>query len=75
MEWFSMNFAGLENLHQLTINRNAILRVDLTLHNSLQVYALFNMFYVDNATEKYRLSISGYSGDAGNFRVPSLTRE
>ena len=60
---------GLEKIHKLTsLGKRAILRVDLKhfrAPNKLR-YALYNQFKIANESEGYKLTVNGYSGNAGN---------
>lgn len=53
---------GLDNIHRLTKSGNNKLRVDLELHKE-KAFAEYSFFAVDNETDKYKLSLSGYSGN------------
>ena len=53
---------GLDNIHRLTKSGNNKLRVDLELHQE-KAFAEYSFFAVDNETDKYKLSLSGYSGN------------
>ena len=57
---------GLEKIHRLT-KRNAIkLRVDLGDFDGNTRFAKYNTFRVLNSSTNYALSVSGYSGTAGD---------
>ncbi|KAJ8033948.1 Fibrinogen-like protein A [Holothuria leucospilota] len=58
---------GNDKLHSLTTQRNYQLRVDLVNRNGVPYYAKYSSFRVSDANVKYRLSIRGYSGNAGNY--------
>jgi len=57
---------GNELLHQLTYNGPYKLRVDVQAHNLTWYYAEYNTFSVYSEALKYQLSVSGYSGNAGD---------
>ena len=42
-----------------------MLRVDLEDFEGEKRYAQYNIFSVSDFTDKYRLTLAGYSGDAG----------
>ncbi|KAJ8033947.1 Fibrinogen-like protein A [Holothuria leucospilota] len=58
---------GNDKLHSLTMQRNYQLRIDFVNRNGAPYYAKYSSFSVGNANDKYRLSVGGYSGDAGNY--------
>ncbi|XP_025102349.1 uncharacterized protein LOC112568967 [Pomacea canaliculata] len=57
---------GLSRLHTLTKGRPTRLRVDLGEKNGHRHYAEYTTFRVDGPETNYRLTVSGYSGDAGD---------
>ena len=57
---------GNDNLHRLTAIDDVILRVDMEDFDGNKTYAEYTTFKVADETEKYRLSIGGYSGTAGD---------
>ncbi|KAK3576790.1 hypothetical protein CHS0354_002573 [Potamilus streckersoni] len=59
---------GLETIHKLTSQANVKLRVDLIAPGSPQImaYAAFSSFTVGDETSNYRLTVAGYSGNAGD---------
>ncbi|XP_062581356.1 fibrinogen-like protein A [Saccostrea cucullata] len=57
---------GNDAIHTLTMNKNQELRVDLQRHNGEQAYAVYTTFYIGDEDSKYRLTVSGYSGTAGD---------
>jgi len=60
--WF-----GLEPLYQLTSNGGYTrMRVEIYANDSAWYSAEYDHFLVHNESTGYQLSISGYSGDAGN---------
>ena len=60
------HWLGLINMHRLTASARQELRVDLEDFNSYTSYARYSTFTVGNASTKYRLLVSGYSGTAGD---------
>jgi ficolin len=58
---------GLEAVHQLSSRVSCTLRVDLE-DVELRRFglAMYTTFTVDKESENYRLSVGGYSGDAGD---------
>ena len=63
---------GLEPLHQLTtIGGYGRMRVEMYANGSAWYSAEYDQFSVDNETNEYRLSVSGYSGDAGDQLWPN----
>ena len=59
-------FIGLDNLHSLSKNGCKI-RFDIQQQpNGTWYYAQYSNFSIGNLSTYYRLSITGYSGDAGD---------
>ena len=56
---------GLQKIHCLTASSTQ-LRVDLADFNRNEKYAEYRTFSVGDDDDKYRLTVSGYSGTAGN---------
>jgi hypothetical protein len=58
---------GNEQLHQLTMNGQYRLRVDLQAKLDCQWYwAEYSQFVVGNEASFYQLTLSGYTGTAGD---------
>ena len=60
---------GLDKIHRLTPTNSREtheLRVDLADYSGTQRYAKFNSFTVGDVKSKYTLTVSGYSGTAGD---------
>ena len=57
---------GNDHLNLLTRNNDQELRVDLSDFGGKSAYAKYSEFTVASESEKYKLSISGYSGTAGD---------
>uniref|UniRef100_A0A3B3V0K5 Fibrinogen-like 2a n=1 Tax=Poecilia latipinna TaxID=48699 RepID=A0A3B3V0K5_9TELE len=57
---------GNDHIHLLTKAKDMILRIELEDFEGVREYAKYDQFYVANEYLRYRLSISGYSGTAGN---------
>lgn len=57
---------GNDHLHFLTKTKDMILRIELEDFEGVREYAKYDQFYVANEFLRYRLSVSGYSGTAGN---------
>ena len=57
---------GLIKMHRLTSSASQELRIDLEDFWRSKHYAHYSTFTVDNATTQYRLTVSGYSGNAGS---------
>jgi len=64
----SSNFwLGLERLHRLTNSQSYRLRVEMLVEsNGLWYSAEYWKFKIASNSNKYRLNVAGYSGDAGN---------
>ena len=57
---------GNDNLNLLTRNNDQELRVDISDFGGKSAYAKYSEFAVASESEKYKLSLSGYSGTAGD---------
>jgi len=58
---------GNEWLHQLTVNGNYKLRIDLQIRSNLSwYYAEYNSFVVSNEASNYRITFFGFSGNLGD---------
>ncbi|XP_076103307.1 microfibril-associated glycoprotein 4-like [Mytilus galloprovincialis] len=57
---------GNDHLHQLTSQGKYKLRIDMEDFENNRKYALYDKFGVGSESSSYVLSVSGYSGDAGD---------
>ncbi|XP_051912143.1 LOW QUALITY PROTEIN: fibroleukin-like [Hippocampus zosterae] len=57
---------GNDHIHLLTKAKDMMARIELEDFEGVREYAKYDQFYVANDFLRYRLSISGYSGTAGN---------
>ncbi|XP_019640753.1 PREDICTED: ficolin-1-like [Branchiostoma belcheri] len=57
---------GNDHLHRLTAQDVYELRVDLEDFEGNTAYAKYNIFRVEDEVHKYRLTVDGYSGTAGD---------
>ncbi|KAJ4924994.1 hypothetical protein JOQ06_003941 [Pogonophryne albipinna] len=57
---------GNDHIHSMTKAKDMVLRIELEDFEGVREYAKYEQFYVANEFLRYRLSISGYSGTAGN---------
>ncbi|XP_060603192.1 fibrinogen-like protein 1 [Ruditapes philippinarum] len=57
---------GNDNLHVLTEHGNHELRIDIEDFEGNKAYAKYSHFKVHGEVDKYRLEVSGYSGNAGD---------
>ncbi|KAG8577137.1 hypothetical protein GDO81_010075 [Engystomops pustulosus] len=57
---------GNDRLHLLSKSANMMLRIELEDFKGVKEYASYDQFYVANEYLKYKLSVSGYSGTAGD---------
>ncbi|XP_062610456.1 fibrinogen-like protein A [Saccostrea cucullata] len=62
---------GNDIIHALTKNDDQELRVEMTKFSGSKVYAKYSKFSIGDESKKYKLSISGYSGSAGDFIIGS----
>ena len=63
----SLFVIGNDILHQLTDHQSQKLKIVLTDFAGITKHADYSTFYVGNEVVDYRLTIGGYSGDAGKF--------
>ena len=56
---------GLNKIHHLTTSSSS-LRVDLEDFTGTKKYAKYSSFSIDNALTQYTLTVSGYTGNAGD---------
>ncbi|XP_062571063.1 microfibril-associated glycoprotein 4-like [Saccostrea cucullata] len=57
---------GNDAIHTLTKDKNQELRVDLQSHDGEEAHAVYTTFYIEDEGNKYTLTVSGYSGTAGD---------
>ncbi|XP_066523183.1 fibrinogen-like 2a [Hoplias malabaricus] len=57
---------GNDRIHLLTKAKDMVLRIELEDFAGVREYAKYDEFYVANEFLNYRLSLSGYSGTAGD---------
>ena len=60
---------GNDNLHRLTAFGDVMLRVDLEDFDGNITYAEYTTFQVADEADKYRITIGGYNGTAGDSMV------
>ncbi|XP_056016280.1 fibrinogen-like protein A isoform X1 [Ostrea edulis] len=57
---------GNDVLHLLTKSGNQVLRVNLQKFSGQKAYAKYSKLFVGDESSKYKLTVSGYSGTAGD---------
>nr|XP_022340185.1 tenascin-R-like [Crassostrea virginica] len=57
---------GNDVLHSLTFKRKHELKVDLEMFSGAKGYAKYSTFFVGSESEKYKLTVTGYTGNAGD---------
>ncbi|KAH3750118.1 fibroleukin-like [Dreissena polymorpha] len=57
---------GNHHIYQLTKDKPRQLRIDMEMFNGTKRYALYSEFKISSESEKYKLHLSGYTGDAGD---------
>lgn len=62
-------FVGNDKIHILTSKGNSEFRIQLEDFDGETRYALYRNFSVGDAKSKYKLLISGYSGNAGMYFI------
>ncbi|XP_062597398.1 fibrinogen-like protein 1, partial [Saccostrea cucullata] len=71
---YEVGFGNLESefwlgnkfIHQLTADGHTILRIELEDHDGNTRYAEYNSLTVEDASDNYRIHVTGYSGNAGD---------
>ncbi|KAK2138405.1 hypothetical protein LSH36_3122g00000 [Paralvinella palmiformis] len=53
-------------VHLLTTNTSYRLRFDLVTYDHKWAHAEYSTFWIEPESDKYRLHVRGYSGNAGN---------
>ncbi|XP_069741342.1 angiopoietin-2a isoform X2 [Narcine bancroftii] len=66
------HWLGNEFIHQLTNQKNYVLRIQLRDWEANEAFSLYNQFYLDSESQKYRIHLKGYSGTAG--KISSLNQ-
>ncbi|XP_062604379.1 ficolin-1-like [Saccostrea cucullata] len=61
---------GNDAIYVLTRHKDQELRVELQRFNGEKAYAKYSTFYIGNEDSKYILTVSGYSGTAGDSLGP-----
>lgn len=61
-----MIFIGNDYIHCLTTRTKQELRVDVQKFSGAKIYAKYSSFSVASEAAKYKLTVWGYSGTAGN---------
>ncbi|KAI8486251.1 Fibrinogen- domains (FReDs) [Branchiostoma belcheri] len=64
---------GNENIHLLTAQKDYKLQVDMMDWENQTRYAVYDVFRVAGESDGYRLTVSGYSGTAGDSMIGSHT--
>ncbi|XP_048733888.1 angiopoietin-related protein 7-like [Ostrea edulis] len=64
---------GNDKIHALTNKRNQELHIDMEKFTGSMVYARYSHFSVGSESSEYRLSISDYSGNAGDMMIQAYT--
>lgn len=57
---------GNKYIHRLIADGHTVLRIELGDHDGNKRYAVYSSFTVADVTDNYRISVTGYSGNAGN---------
>ncbi|KAH3708454.1 hypothetical protein DPMN_067905 [Dreissena polymorpha] len=64
---------GNGHIYQLTKDKPRELRIDMEMVNGTQRYALYSEFKLSSESEKYKLNVAGYTGDAGDCLLTACT--
>ena len=57
---------GNDKIHRLTKRKNMMIRFDLEDFDGNKVFAEYNIFYIDEESDNYRVHVGSYSGTAGD---------
>ncbi|XP_039262911.2 ryncolin-1-like [Styela clava] len=57
---------GLETMHRISINGLHEIRFDFITRGNEKIFAKYGQFQIAGAEENYRITITGYSGNAGD---------
>ena len=68
------SFLGNEYIHIITSAGDYKLKVELTDWEGEFRHALYTTFRLAGESDNYRITVYGYSGDAGNVHVPSYEK-
>ncbi|ELT90199.1 hypothetical protein CAPTEDRAFT_205656 [Capitella teleta] len=60
------HWIGLENIHQLTKNKDYTLRVEVQDWQNKWRVAEYDNFRIESESDSYKLHVTGYHGDAGD---------
>uniref|UniRef100_H2Z1G8 Fibrinogen C-terminal domain-containing protein n=1 Tax=Ciona savignyi TaxID=51511 RepID=H2Z1G8_CIOSA len=60
---------GMENLHALTRTGNYELRIELEDCERVRKFAKYSSFSIGSVEQRYSLTVSGYSGNAGDSLI------
>ena len=70
-KWYASNdylfCPGNDILHQLTSHVNMELKIVMSDFQNVTKYADYSTFHVADETSGYRLTVGGYSGNAGKI--------
>ena len=67
-------FLGNEVIHGITSGSSYSVRFDFEDFDNITVYAEYSNFLIGDEGSKYLLSVSGYSGTAGNSNILKLVQ-
>ena len=62
------HWLGNDLLHRLTSQKSFRLRIELEDWDGATAYAEYHHFSIESEEDKYRLTVSGYSGTAGKHQ-------
>ena len=60
---------GNDVIHQLSFSANYTLKIVLYDWNLVTKFAIYNTFHISDENDGYRLTVDGYSGDAGESLI------
>ncbi|XP_063058416.1 fibrinogen like 1B [Engraulis encrasicolus] len=64
--WNDEFWLGNENMHSLLTGDDYLLKIDLMDWNGEKSFAIYDRFKISDEKDRYRLSVGGYSGPAGD---------
>ncbi|KAH3750100.1 hypothetical protein DPMN_184616 [Dreissena polymorpha] len=66
---------GNHHTYQLTKDKPKQLRIDMEMFDGTKRYALYSEFKISSESEKYKLHVAGYTGDAGDCLLTACADE
>ena len=65
LRWICLSSTGNDHLYDIVSQGRYELRIDMEDFDGNKRYAAYDIFKIGSASEKYKLMVGQYSGDAG----------